>query len=37
LTNGTRPLYLLDNGMVEPVKAEEFGAGWAAVKFEINF
>jgi hypothetical protein len=37
LTNGTRPLYLLDNGMVAPVKAEEFGAGWAAVKFEINF
>jgi hypothetical protein len=37
LTNGTRPLFLLDNGMVEPVKAEEFGAGWAAVKFEINF
>ena len=33
----TRPLYLLDNGDAVPVGSSEFAAGWAAVKFEINF
>jgi hypothetical protein len=33
----TRPFYLLDTGDMQPVQSSEFGAGWAAVKFEINF
>jgi hypothetical protein len=33
----TRPLYLLDDGKIFPVGSSEFGAGWAAVKFEITF
>jgi hypothetical protein len=38
LTRTTRPLYLLDDmANVMPVQASEFGAGWATVKFEINF
>lgn len=37
LTAATRPLYMLDDGNVVPVGASEFGGGWAAVKFEINF
>jgi hypothetical protein len=38
LTTGTRPLYLLDDFVsIVPVQASEFGAGWAAVKFEISF
>lgn len=37
LNAATRPLYMLDDGNVFPVQSSEFGAGWAAVKFEINF
>lgn len=38
ITRTTRPLYLLDDmANVMPVQASEFGAGWATVKFEINF
>jgi hypothetical protein len=38
LVKATRPLYLLDDlANIVPVQASEFGVGWAAVKFEINF
>jgi hypothetical protein len=37
LTKATRPLYLLDNFGLLPIRSSEFGAGWAAVKFEISF
>jgi len=37
LSTMTRPLYLLDDGSVLPVGSSEFGGGWAAVRFEINF
>jgi hypothetical protein len=37
LSKMTRPFYLLDTGDMQPVQSSEFGAGWAAVKFEINF
>jgi hypothetical protein len=37
LTTATRPLYMSDDGSVVPVGSSEFGGGWAAVKFEINF
>jgi hypothetical protein len=37
LTAATRPLYMADDGNVFPVASSEFGAGWAAVKFEIGF
>jgi hypothetical protein len=38
VTNTTRPLYLRnDMQNIDAVTSSEFGAGWAAVKFEINF
>ena len=38
LAAATRPLYLLDDMQsIVPVRASEFGAGWATVKFEISF
>jgi hypothetical protein len=37
LNAATRPLYMLDDGNVVPLQSSEFGAGWATVKFEINF
>jgi len=38
LTTTTRPFFLLnDMKNIVPVQASEFGAGWAAVKFEIDF
>jgi len=38
VTKMTRPLYLLDDmHNIVPVQSSEFGAGWAAVKFEISF
>jgi hypothetical protein len=38
LVTGTRPLYLMDDlANIVPVQSSEFGAGWAAVKFEISF
>jgi hypothetical protein len=38
LTVMTRPLYLMDDGRtMVPVTANEFGGGWAAVRFEISF
>jgi hypothetical protein len=38
LVAATRPLYLLDDLVsTVPVQSGEFGAGWAAVKFEITF
>ena len=37
LKTATRPLYLLDDGSFVPLGSSEFGAGWAAVKFEIGF
>jgi hypothetical protein len=38
LVAATRPLYLMDDlATIVPLKSDEFGYGWAMVKFEISF